>query len=135
MEKAAWAYLKKYKELLLLPAILLGEQLKEIETGYWRYLHAPVYGNIILKSQDMQATQVCSCGWTGKEAVECVCLCVCVYWGKYQLYGVCMYVMYAHMRVYYMCRCWILFSHKEEWILPFATTWMNFEGILSSERE
>lgn len=73
MEKAAWVYLKKYKELLLLPAILLGEQLKEIETGYWRYLHAPVYCNIILKSQDKGATQVCSCGWTDKEAVESVC--------------------------------------------------------------
>ena len=51
----------------------------------------------------------------GKEDMVCVCvyiyMCVCV----------CMYIFNR-----------ILFSHKNE-ILPFATTWMDSEGIMLSE--
>ena len=28
---------------------------------------------------------------------------------------------------------WILLSHKKEWNLPFATAWMDLEGIMLSE--
>ena len=44
----------------------------------------------------------------------CVCVCVCVY-----------------------IRIWILFNHKNEVVLPFATTWMDLKGIMlnKSERE
>ena len=38
----------------------------------------------------------------------CVCVCVCVYNG-------------------------ILFSHKKKKILPFATTWLDLEGIMLGE--
>ena len=36
------------------------------------------------------------------------------------------YILYTHTHG-------ILFSHKKEEILPFATTWVDFEGITLSE--
>ena len=41
---------------------------------------------------------------------------------------VCVYT-HTHTYTYYG----ILYSHKNEEILPFETTWMDFEGIMLSE--
>ena len=45
-----------------------------------------------------------------------VLVCVCIH-------------THTHTYTYYG----ILYSHKNEEILPFATTWMDFEGIMLSE--
>ena len=77
---------------------------------------------IIYNSQDMEATQVPINRWMDKEVVIhthththiCVCMYVCIY----------IYV--------YICDG-ILLNHKKNEILPFATTWMDPEGIMLSE--
>ena len=44
-----------------------------------------------------------------------------------------MWYVYTYIQTHTNTHKGILFSHKKKEILPFATTWMDLEGIMLSE--
>ena len=109
--KTVWSFLNRLKiELSYDPEILLLDiylKKKKENTNLKRYLHPSIHSSIIYNSQDVEATPV-FLFFQQVNGLKKGWVCVCTQWDTTQ-------------------------SLKKNEILSFATTWMDFEGIVLSE--
>ena len=88
-------------------------------------MHPNVYSSSIDNSQSIEKAQMSIDGWMDKEDV--VCVCVYVYTHTHTRARAHTHThAHTHKMEYYS-------AIKKNEILPFATTWMELEGIILSE--